>query len=174
MVNATRSLFSGESDEAHRLAAELVSASAAPANNEGDARTVLAVIDDVRRASGLPYRDDLVTRLEILLDAFNEDYDGEVFSAASLRGMLGFLESVPSLPFPSLTLTPRGESCASWESGRGHAFNALFLDAQRVRFFIIYPNTGDTRVSDKLSGSTTPASLPELVSYVRLSDWAAQ
>jgi hypothetical protein len=86
--------------------------------------------------------------------------------------MLAFLERVPSLPYPTVTLTPGGESCASWESDGDFAFNTLFHASERVQFYIIYPNADDITVSDELSGSTTSSSLPDLAAYVRLSEWA--
>jgi hypothetical protein len=139
MSNATRPLFSGDTDEASRIATELALAVPASPNDTNDA-ALREAISILRTSSALPYRERLAARLDVLREAFSEDGDGEIFAADSLRAVLMFLDGVPSLPYPSITLTSGGEVCATWQSGKKYFFGSRFFDAERVDFAAHFPN----------------------------------
>ncbi|PHV07955.1 hypothetical protein CSQ96_08735 [Janthinobacterium sp. BJB412] len=139
-----------------------------------DDSSIQAVLTDLRHTSPIQYKERLANRLEQLLAAYKEDTDGQVFSADSLRGLLVFLERVPLLRYPTVTLTRGGDVYASWKRGADHVFSAQFLQTRQVRFVIFRPNLHDVGQSEQLSGLTTPQSLPDIVSHLAVGDWAGE
>jgi hypothetical protein len=139
-----------------------------------DDSAIQAVLIDLRHTSPIHYKERLANRLEQLLAAYKEDTDGQLFSADSLRGLLVFLERVPLLRYPTVTLTRSGDVYASWKRGADHVFSAQFLKTQQVRFVIFRPNLHDVGQSEQLSGLTTPQSLPDIVSHLAVGDWAGE
>lgn len=139
-----------------------------------DDSAIEAVLTDLRHASPIHYRERLASRLEQLLAAYKEDTDGHVFSADSLHGLLVFLERVPVLRYPTVTLTRSGDVYASWKRGADHVFSAQFLKTQQVRFVIFRPNLHNFGQSEQLSGLTTPQSLPDLIAHLAVGDWAGE
>lgn len=154
MSNATRPLFSGDTNEAVRLATELAPAAPASLSEINDA-AVRETIRALRHSSALPYRDRLAARLELLHEAFKEECEGEVLAADSLRGFLLLLERAVFLPYPSVTLTSSGDIYASWRRGSDHVFSAHFRDGGYVDYAVMYPQPQNRTGSDRACGSMT-------------------
>lgn len=173
MNNATRPLFSGDTDEAYRLATALAPAAPASPSEMNDA-ALREAINALRCSSALAYRERLAARLEFLYEAFKEESEGEVLSADCLRGFLLLLERAAFLPYPSVTLTSSGDIYASWRRGSDHVFSAHFRDDGHADYAVIYPHPQDRTVSDRASGSMTMTSLQELMSEFAVRDWTDQ
>ena len=172
MINSPRQAMDASPQQASGLDADATEDAPANAARANDA-AIRAIIIQLERSSALPYRKQLVSRLDLLRTVFNDEGDGEIFSAESLRGALECLEGAQFLSYPSFTLTRSGASYVSWKRGGDHLFSAHFLNAQQVQFTIIQPNAHDRSHSDRFSGVTTPSSLLGLISHLGVSSWAA-
>ena len=173
MGNATKPLFTGESGGESHLAAAVSLPTPAPPGEVNDA-AVRMQIDALRREGALPYRDRLAERLANLQEMFKEEGEDELFLADSLRALLAFLERLPSLPYPSVTLTSGGEACLTWQRGSDYFLGARFFDIEHVHFAAHYPNRREGSLIDRLSGSTTSRALADLALHFQVSDWAAK
>jgi len=127
------------------------------------------ILTQLRFATKIPYREAMGTRIESLLEAFQQDSSGVAASVKSLQSLLTFLEAHPSLKYPSLTLTPSGDFYASWKENRTHVFSVQFLDNSQVRFVVLR-----VEPAAQLSGLTTPATLMSVVAPLHVMEWAAQ
>ena len=93
------------------------------------------------RASRLPFNLRLVARIEDLAAAFADDYEGRQISARSLAGLIDYLEALPLVGYPDLTLTPTGDCYAEYRDPQAGKIAIEFSgsDAVGVR---IYNPTG--------------------------------
>jgi hypothetical protein len=127
------------------------------------------------RAGGqLAYRERLARRLEFLLDATEEE--GEAWSddsPESLRRMVLFLQSVPALRYPSVTVTPSATFRAQWSADPNKHFAVDFLPSGEVRFVVFCPDPRYPNRVQRVSGITSLENLMRAVEPYRVLRWAA-
>lgn len=140
---------------------------------KSDDRSIRACIERIRGMDTLPYAARLAARLDDLLEGYKEDMDGRVFSIDSLRSLVTFLQSVPELRYPSITLTRGGDFFLSWKQGRTHVFSAQFLRSKQVSFAIFKPNPGLVGQHDQFSGCTALTSINNIIRQFNVMEWAA-
>lgn len=131
-------------------------------------------IRGLRAGSRLVYRERLARRLEFLLGAMDEEE--EVWSddsPESLRRMVLFLQDVPTLPYPSVTVTPSATFRAQWTADSNKHFAADFLPNGEVRFVVFCPDPRHPDRVQRVSGLTSWENLIHVVGPYKVLRWAA-
>lgn len=140
---------------------------------KSDDRSIRERIEDLKSSQNISYAHRLAARIEDLLEGYREDMNGRVFSSDSLTTLISFLEHVPHLKYPTITLTRNGDFYLSWKQGKSHIFSAQFLRSKQVRFAIIRPHPLTVGQTEQFSGMTTVPSLQSVVEQYRVQEWAA-
>lgn len=150
-----------------------------PANADLDARPapkeqMRRQISALRGSGALPYRERLARRLNLLLGALEEE--GEEWaegSPESLRQMLLFLQDVPELRCPTVTVTPSATFRAQWQAGRNEHFAVDFLPDGQVRFVVFAPDPRRPDRVQRVSGIVSRADVLRAIEPYRVHGWAA-
>lgn len=90
------------------------------------------VLDRLRN-SRLPFNTRLAARIDDLVRAFADDYEGRSVSTGSVAALVDHLEASPLLSYPDLTLTPSGDCYAEWQDPHGCKTSIEFCDAGEAR-----------------------------------------
>ena len=93
-------------------------------------------------------------------------------SGESLRKMLMFLESVPELRQPVVTITPAGTFRAEWTLGSDSHFAIDFLPDGQVRFVVFCPNPRHPARVQRLAGLSDWDTVMEMVTPYDVGRWA--
>jgi hypothetical protein len=112
------------------------------------------------RASDLPFNMKLAERIDSLIVAFAEDYNGRQPSSRSINVLIDFLEASPPSRYPDVTLTPAGDCYAEWRSSGGKVA-IEFLASGDARYLVFRPNPRHPQRTDRLTGTTTADALSE-------------
>ena len=126
----------------------------------------------IRAASQLVYHEHLARRLEVLLEAMQDE--GETWAAESpesLRRMLLFLESVPSFRCPTVTVTPSATFRAQWTEGEDAHFALDFFADGQVRIVVFSPDPNHPQRVQHFSGMTGWENVMEIVGPFRVNRW---
>lgn len=126
------------------------------------------------RSKGLQHGEKLASRLEVLLEAYKEDYEDRVLSADSLHGFIDFLGGASSWKCPVLTATPSGEVYAQWKQDRGHLLSLLFLPTCEVKFAVFSPNPRHLERTTPITGLTTVDALAETITPLGVLEWVQE
>ena len=152
---------------------------ARPANADLDARPapkeqMRRQISALRGSGGLPYRERLAWRLDLLLEALGEE--GEEWqegSPESLRQMLLFLQEVPDFRCPTVTVTPSATFRAQWQAGQDQHFAVDFLPDGQVRFVVFAPDPHHPDRVQRVSGVVSRADVMRAIEPYKVHRWAA-
>ena len=122
-------------------------------------------------AEQIPYRESLAARLEELLGAYQEDYEGRSLSPSAISILVGFLRAHTFLREPSLTATPSGDLYAEWIGPCDRLLGVRFLSSgDGCRLVVFAPNPLHGGRTDRTSGTTTADALMSKPSYSTLED----
>lgn len=132
------------------------------------------LINYIRDKSNIQFAPELAARLEFLHQAVMEDPDEAPISHESLSNLIGFLQEAPNLRSPDIVLTPSNEILAQWRTAPNRLFAAVFLPTGETRYVIFTPNLRDPDKIDRLSGTTSMATLMETAEPHRVLDWASR
>lgn len=131
-------------------------------------------ITALRRGGRLPYRERLARRLNILLEALEEEEETWTEnSPESLRQMLLFLQAVPDFRCPTVTITPSATFRAQWQAGRDRHFAVDFLPDGQVRFVVFAPDPRHPDRVQRVSGIVGRADVIRAVEPYNVHRWAA-
>lgn len=120
------------------------------------------------------YRERLARRLEFLLEAIEEEGDTwSDDSPDSLRKMVLFLQSVPTLRYPTVTVTPSATFRAQWTADPNKHFAVDFLPNGEVRFVVFCPDPRHPNRVERVSGITSWENLTHAVKPYKVLRWAA-
>jgi hypothetical protein len=119
------------------------------------------------RNSELSFKARLAERIDTLVVAFEEDYEGHQPSARSIDGLIDFLAASPPSQYPDLTFTPAGDCYAEWRSLRGKVA-IEFLASGDARYLVFRPNPRHPQRTDRLTGTTTTDALSETMAPLAL------
>jgi hypothetical protein len=128
----------------------------------------------LRRGGGLPYRERLARRLDVLLGALEEE--GETWaedSPDSLRQMLLFLRAAPDLRCPTVTITPSATFRAQWQAGQNSHLAVDFLPDGQVRFVVFSPDPIRSDRVQRVSGIVSRADVMRAIEPYKVDRWAA-
>lgn len=166
-IRATIGVSQGQGDASSRNSASLDELR----TPEGQIRRQVV---SLRATPGLLYRERLARRLEFLLAAMEDE--GEAWSddsPESLRRMMLFLQSEPSLGYPSVTVTPSATFRAQWTTDRTRHFAAEFLANGEVRFLVFGPDSRHPDRVQRVTGMANWQSLMHVVEPYNVLRWAA-
>jgi hypothetical protein len=127
-----------------------------------------------RRGGEALYREYLALRLEILLDALEDE--GENWnenSPDSLRQMLLFLQATPDLWCPTVTVTPSATFRAQWQVSPDKHFAVDFLPDGQVRFVVFSPAPRHADRVQRVSGVVDRADVMRAIEPYKVLRWAA-
>jgi hypothetical protein len=131
-------------------------------------------IRSVRVGPRLVYRERLARRLEFLLGAIEEEEEAwSDDSPESLRRMMLFLQSMPTLRYPSVTVTPSATFRAQWTADPNKHFAVDFLPNGEVRFVVFCPDPRHPNRVERVSGITSWENLTHAVKPYEVLRWAA-
>ena len=128
----------------------------------------------LRRGGGLPYRERLAHRLDLLLNALEEE--GGTWaedSPDSLRQMLLFLRATPDLRCPTVTITPSATFRTEWQAGRNRHLAVDFLPDGQVRFVVFSPDPLHPDRVQRVSGIVSRADVMRAIEPYNVHRWAA-
>jgi len=125
-------------------------------------------------AEQIPYRESLAARLEELLGAYQEDYEGRSPSPSAINVLLGFLSAHPFLREPSLTATPSGELYAEWVGPCDRLLGVRFMSSGEVHYVVFAPNPLHSGRTDRTSGTTTADALMSKPELLDARGWLAE
>jgi hypothetical protein len=131
-------------------------------------------IKALRSGSRLAYRERLARRLDFLLRTLEEE--GESWSdhsPESLRQMLQFLEAVPELRCPTVTVTPFATFRAQWRAESSEHFAVDFVPDGQVRFVVFAADPGHPERVERVSGIVSPANAMKAIETYQVHRWAA-
>jgi hypothetical protein len=132
-----------------------------------DDRPALQAIGRIR-ATQIRYRDELAARLEDLLRAYQDDYDGDTLSAGAMDTLVAFLNVNLHLRRPRISATPSGDLYAEWTGPDDSLLGVRFMEAGQVQYVIFARNTLHNDRVDRTSGTTTADAL--MAKLVHLAD----
>jgi len=115
----------------------------------------------------------IAERLAILRQCLREE-EGQKkdISLDSLRAMHAFIEQIPNVRLPQISLTTEGDVYLRWKSEAGRLFSIHFLDDRRVRFVIFYPNPRHSQMINRHSGyETIDTVLPSADRLCSVLEW---
>jgi hypothetical protein len=125
-----------------------------------------------RRGSETPYREHLARRLDILLHALeDEGEDWGESSPDSLRQMLLFLQSVPDLRCPTVTITPSVTFRAQWQASQNEHLALDFLPDGQVRFVVFSPDPRRADRVQRVSGVVNRADVMRAIEPYKVHRW---
>jgi hypothetical protein len=127
------------------------------------------VLDEFARTSNYPERLEVVSKLQRLLAAFQEERGGAAYSFESLQLFLAFMALGPRCRVPSLSITGDGNIYASWRAGPDRLFSVHFDPAGRIRYVKFYPDPNTVGMTARSYGF---ASLREIVAT--LPPWVTE
>jgi hypothetical protein len=131
-----------------------------------DDRLALQAIRRVQ-STQIRYRDKLGARLEDLLRAYQDDYEGHSLSAGAIDALAMFLSANLHFRRPRITATPSGDLYAEWTGPGDLLLGVRFTESGEVQYVIFAPNTLHKGRIDRMSGTTTAdtliGKLPHLV-----------
>lgn len=140
-----------------------------------DERPFRRLLAWLRESEKIPKSSALADRLEELLAYYKEDYDGNILSVSSLRGLMSFLANNEALRCPSITATPSGNLYAEWFSDdRRSKLSINFLQDQVALFFLLKPNEKHQYKRDYFQGSTTVDTLLDTLKRYDAVDWLSE
>ncbi len=120
------------------------------------------------------YRDKLADRLEGLLRAYQDDYDGRSLSAGAIDALVAFLDANPRLKRPRVSATPSVDLYAEWAGPGDTLLGVQFSDTVEVQYAIFAPNTLHQDRMDRASGTTTSDTLMEKLAYLPDQRWLSE
>lgn len=135
---------------------------------------VRQIIGDIRSSDTIRYKDKLANRLDALLNAYKEDYEGRALSADSLRAMISFLSANPTFKYPIVSATPDGDPYVQWKHESNRRLSVHFLPTGDARFVIFKPNPMHPNRTDPFGGSTTTDALLDEIAIHGVLDWATE
>jgi len=138
-----------------------------------DDRLALQAISRLKTTQ-IPYRDELVTRLEELLGAYQGDYGDRSLSATAIDAFVAFLNSNRYLRKPSITATPTGDLYAEWTGSDNTLLGIRFFPTGEVQYVLFTPNPLHDSRTDRSSGSTTADALMGKISHLGASGWLTE
>jgi hypothetical protein len=138
-----------------------------------DDRPALRAIGRLRTTQ-IQYRDKLATRLEELLRAYRDDYDGNSLSAGAIDPLVTFLDANAFLKRPRVTATPSGDLFAEWTGPGETLLGVRFTESGEVQYALFAPNTLHQDRMDRASGTTTADTLMEKLSYLPDRRWLSE
>jgi hypothetical protein len=128
----------------------------------------------LRTGSGLSYCERLAGRLDLLLDAVEEEEETWAEdSPDSLRQMLLFLETVPHLRCPTITVTPSMTFRAEWRSGLDKHLAVDFLPDGQARFVVFSPDPRHHNRVQRVSGIVSRPDVNRAIEPYKVHRWAA-
>ncbi len=102
--------------------------------------------------------------------------EGEAWSddsPESLRRMMLFLQSQPSLGYPILTVTPSAAFRVQWTADPKRHFAAEFLTNGEVRFVVFSPDPRHPERVQRISGMASWDNLMRVIEPYNVRRWAA-
>lgn len=112
-------------------------------------------LESFRSGGTSPLRSALFDRLTRLQALAAEDDEESPLSDESLRHFGRFLDSWPDCPKPLLSLTPSGDTYATWVFGEGRKVSAHFYSSGMVRLTMMLRNPARHAAPDIASFRTT-------------------
>lgn len=133
--------------------------------------TIQNLIGQVKTSANICSAGKLGNRLEVLFEAAKEENPDKVmFSSASLRNFVAFLQSESHLKYPDVVVSPSGNIRAQWSAARNKHFAAEFLPNEDVRFVLFTPHPDRTV---RMSGIASINALMETVQPHGVLSWAS-
>jgi hypothetical protein len=117
------------------------------------------------RACGTPIfpsRPGWLSRIDLLVVAFAEDYDGHQPSPSSIDGLIDFVETSPPSHYSDLTFTSAGDCYAEWRGPRGKVAIEFFASGD-ARYLVFRPSPRHPQRTDRQTGTTTADALCEII-----------
>ena len=140
---------------------------------KGQVRRLVENLHCSRFLSSLSYLPRLLSRLSFLCNIVEEEDGWTGHSVGSLRYMLLFLESTPTLKYPTVTVTPAGTFRAQWTAGRSAHFALDFLADGQVQFVVFSADPRRPERIQRVSGVVGWDNVMEIVAPYRVQRWAA-
>lgn len=122
----------------------------------------------------VPYQERLVKRLEELLRAYQEDYEGRSLSPSAIDVLVDFLGAHPDLRRPRLSATPSGDLYAEWTGPADMLLGVRFMPSGDVQYVVWTPNALHKGRTDRASGTTTADALMEKLAHLRDLRWLTE
>jgi len=97
----------------------------APLSDDGLARHAIRRL----RATQIQYRNELEVRLEDLLGAYQDDYEGRSLSPGSIDVLVTFLNASLHFRRPRVSATPSGDLYAEWTGPGSMMLGARFMES---------------------------------------------
>ena len=138
-----------------------------------DDRLALQAIRRVQTTQ-IRYRDKLVARLEDLLRAYRDDYEGHSLSAGAIDALAMFLSANLHLRRPRITATPSGDLYAEWTGPADLLLGVRFTESGQAQFVIFAPNAPHKDRIDRMSGITTADTLTEKLPHPVDQGWLTE
>ena len=114
-------------------------------------------------ATVVPAGAAIASRVKALVEAAQDEE--EPFSMDALYAFAVVAKSHPRMPYPHLTLGPKG-LLAEWRESKSRAVGIYFSDITTVQFTVARDNPRHTGQVERISGSTTVDRIGALVSQV--------
>ncbi|MDY0223332.1 MAG: hypothetical protein RBR67_19575 [Desulfobacterium sp.] len=113
-------------------------------------------IDRIRNCCSPATGNAIADRLGNLRQYLCEEEGPKIdISLDSLQAMHVFIEQIPDVRLPQISLTAEGDVYLRWKSEPDRLFSIHFLDDRRVRFAIFYPNPRHEQMINRHSGYET-------------------
>lgn len=113
-------------------------------------------IEKIRDCSKSVIGKAIAARLDFLRQCIREEEGHEAdISLDSLKAMHSFVEQIPNVHLPEISLTSEGEVYIRWKTESGQLFSIHFFDDKRVRFVIFYSNPRHSGIVNRHSGYET-------------------
>jgi hypothetical protein len=138
-----------------------------------DNRSTLRAIDRLRTTQ-IRFRDKLAGRLEELLHAYQDDYEGHSLSAGAIDALVTFLDANLLLKRPRVSATPSGDLYAEWTGPGDTLLGVRFTESGEVQYALFAPNTLHQDRMDRASGMTTADTLMEKLAYLPDQRWLSE
>ncbi|MCH8010951.1 MAG: hypothetical protein IIA61_03225 [Candidatus Marinimicrobia bacterium] len=135
-------------------------------------KRIQELIFRIRTSRSITHRERLASRLFTLNnDAKEEDSTGVGIALNSLLNFYNFLQLLPDLKYPSVSLTPEYNIYISWRGERHQVFSIHFLSGRDTRFVILKPNERHPEKQIQVSGTMTTDILMEKVEPYSVWEW---
>lgn len=139
-----------------------------------DASDLETMIKQVRK-SDLSFADELADRLEVLVNVAQEEQpEGLVISADSLRSFVRFLQTETALKQPAVFLTPSGNFRAKWREASNRHLGIEFLSSDDVRFVVFAPDPVHPERTARNSGIMSSEALLQALRPYNVSMWVSR
>lgn len=126
-------------------------------------------IQHFTQLTGVPYRQQLVKRLEFLLEVEQEENPEDwAFSLNSLYGFLHFIAAHQDVKYPDVGLSPSGSISVEWFDSEHQHIVLAFISATHAQFALF---SGRTPETSPLSGTADLKKVWEIIATLYDTAW---